>query len=1336
MSRIRPATKTFRWTVLLAGLVVVTAAFAATRNFTHPSSHDTSQQFAVDHVQRDDTPNDPAYDRAEPDDPDGPTSTNLFDERYDLFGFASQLTRQTAIYKAGPHQGQPQISGFNAAGAWKLTRGLPGVDIAILDTGIRWGEPGLRTQVALNTDELPLPQDAEGDTHTDAPLGGFDLNGNGAIDVDDYANDRRASDVNGNGVLDGGDLIEVFSDGVDDDANGFVDDIAGWDFFNDDNNPFDQSSYFAAENHGTGRALNAVERANDGQGGLGVCPECQFIPIRIWDTFVSDPNTFAMGILYATDNGAEVIEGANGSLGHTAFSEAASQYAYDHGVVQTYSGNDLNTGNHNFPANYGHTMLIQGVVADVEGLGTDLGQQAASALNQINNLVNDLTGGLVTLPLGTQLPVSTYFRSANTAQFGGHSSISMEGSTGSQNTGKAAGAAGLVISAARQAGIDLRPDEVRIILEQTAEDILAPNTLGVGIPDPAQPGWDIHFGYGRANLGAAVALAASGEIPPEAAIHEPDWYAPLVGDSVTITGLAGARFADGNNFHWELQWGVGLAPENFTTVSQGNASAPVSVFGQIDLNKVRAALAATTLPPDPAGPVFSLTAPHPFEQQFTVRLVVTGEGIATPGVDRRVFTAIDDETLRPGYPVRLGTGGEAPLRYADLNGDNVAELIIPGMDGLLRVRTRDGGSLSGFPVATQIQYQALAHMQAPGFAALADTAPPREILRGPAVADLDDDGIPEIIDTAGIHIYVWNADGTLVQGFPVSLNMDFCAGEDQRQPDIHRKCGFLGSPAIGHLEGPDAPPSIVAAGLDGHLYAFRPDGTPVPGFPVNLVDPDMPPEDQVLAESINSPAIGDLNGDGYDDVVIATNESYAAGQPSFDSFLAGGPAQLLADVLSQAAGGSSRVYAVSGKTGEFLPGWPIHLSGAIQKTLPMIGPGHNAALVEVNGQQAVVVSTTGGALGLYAPDGTLIRNMQQAVYGPLSNATGRLGQLNLFEYATVGDVNGDGTVDIVKYGLSLLGAANLLLVGQNFPYNHLIGAYAAGTGLPLSAWPVVTDDYQFLSASTIGKVVPGTSSQVLAGTGLGLVHAYDGVTGRDVAGFPKYTGGWLFAPPELSSDGRLAAITREGYLFEWNVPGAPVCQPEWPTFRHDMHNSGNYNHDARPPGSVRNLIAERAANGSVSVSWIAPGDDGLCAAGRADDYRIRVDGKPPQDTPAPGTAGSMDRITLTGLDGASAIVVQAVDEVGNVGYPVQTTLASAGGSDDGGGTGDNNPGDGNAGGGLLIDGGAGGCVLSPDKPFDPIWPSILLLALILAWRRRFSPSAWVTGSRSSSRPDP
>src|SRR5437763_15750227 len=112
------------------------------------------------------------------------------------------------------------------------------------------------------------------------------------------------------------------------------------------------------------------------------------MPNRVWYTFVSDVNTFGLGITYATDNGAKVIEGADGSLYHSAFAEHASNYAYDHGVVQTYSGDDLNTGTHNYPANYGHAMLIQGTVPDSVGLGQNAPSPPGGAPPEPTTTVN------------------------------------------------------------------------------------------------------------------------------------------------------------------------------------------------------------------------------------------------------------------------------------------------------------------------------------------------------------------------------------------------------------------------------------------------------------------------------------------------------------------------------------------------------------------------------------------------------------------------------------------------------------------------------------------------------------------------------------------------------------------------------------------------------------------------------------------------------------------------------------------------------------------------------------------------------------------------------------
>jgi hypothetical protein len=241
-------------------------------------------------------------------------------------------------------------------------------------------------------------------------------------------------------------------------------------------------------------------------------------------------------------------------------------------------------------------------------------------------------------------------------------------------------------------------------------------------------------------------------------------------------------------------------------------------------------------------------------------------------------------------------------------------------------------------------------------------------------------------------------------------------------------------------------------------------------------------------------------------------------------------------------------------------------------------------------------------------------------------------------------------------------------VGQNVPYSHRIGAYDVGTGA--ARFPaLITDDYQFLSSSTVANVAGGTTSQILAGTGLGLVHAYDGATGLDSPGFPKVTGGWLFAPPALSDDGRLAAITREGFLFEWDADEAEPCQTEWPSFRHDQQGSGNYDADGTPPGAPDTLSLEPLGGDRYRLRFRSPGDDGLC--GTAQKYTAEVDGAA-LDLGAPVAGGGAFTKDVTLPAGARRVAIRAVDERDNRGAPgvlERTAPGSGGGAGAGGGGG-------------------------------------------------------------------
>jgi hypothetical protein len=127
---------------------------------------------------------------------------------------------------------------------------------------------------------------------------------------------------------------EVADNGIDDDSNGYIDDIRGWDFIGGTNNPMD------LEGHGT-HVSGTIAAANNGLGMTGIAYDSVIMPVRVLDSQGAGTiSSIASGIRYAVDNGASVI---NLSLGGSNFPEIqeAIEYATSLGsVVVMASGNN------------------------------------------------------------------------------------------------------------------------------------------------------------------------------------------------------------------------------------------------------------------------------------------------------------------------------------------------------------------------------------------------------------------------------------------------------------------------------------------------------------------------------------------------------------------------------------------------------------------------------------------------------------------------------------------------------------------------------------------------------------------------------------------------------------------------------------------------------------------------------------------------------------------------------------------------------------------------------------------------------------------------------------
>ncbi len=161
---------------------------------------------------------------------------------------------------------------------WETITGNDTEVIAILDTGVDWTHPDLVNKIWQNPNETINSQDTDG--------------------------------------------------------NGFVDDIRGWDFVNNDNNPMDDNS------HGTHCAGIAAAETNNGIGISGVSWGAKIMPVKVFQSNgVGYVNQIAEGIWYAAQNGATIFSNSWGGYGESITIRLAFEYAYSKGPIIAAAGN-------------------------------------------------------------------------------------------------------------------------------------------------------------------------------------------------------------------------------------------------------------------------------------------------------------------------------------------------------------------------------------------------------------------------------------------------------------------------------------------------------------------------------------------------------------------------------------------------------------------------------------------------------------------------------------------------------------------------------------------------------------------------------------------------------------------------------------------------------------------------------------------------------------------------------------------------------------------------------------------------------------------------------------
>jgi hypothetical protein len=981
-------------------------------------------------------------------------------------------------------------TGIGADRAWRSTAGRVDVVIAVLDSGIMWDDSSLPKKHYLNPGELPFPQ------RGDIPGTVYDLNGDGVFNIDDWAEDPRVDWASGQDfadtMLDPSDLIATFSDSIDDDGNGYLDDISGWDFYENDNDPYDDTRF----DHGTYEAQESMRPGEDGQG-IGVCPNCMAMSLRVGDSFVAEGEAFGLAVLYATDNGAAIIQEALGTYSNSSLTQEAMQYAWEHDVLVIASAADETAYHPNAPGINPHAIYVHAITHS----DTDENRSYLAYSNCTNH--------------GARLDASA----TSTGCSSGATAIT-------------AGTAGLLVSAARDVGLSLSAPELFFLLVNEADDIAINSDNSDPTIYPTYPGWDRMSGAGRINAWRSVEEVVAGKIPPVAFIESPGWYQyvdPEVSDTLDVEGVVSARAGVQS---WVLKAGFGLEPEELVTVASGTSAAE-GLLGSIELKNI-AGLDPELRPADYAPGTNQIGREDAVNQwTLSIRLEVT-DSTGKTSMGRKVVHVHRDPDLLPGFPLQTGASLESSPKVVDLNGDGKAEILIVDSDGKVHAFQSDGTELPGWPASLELLEEvdpALDnHLNAPAWTVL-DTERRSTAVATPAIADTDGDGAPEVfVASARGQLWCFEPDATACSGFPVSPDPAL-----PDNPDAIIEDGFLGSPSLGDLDG-DGRLEVAIGGMDGKVYAYKQSGERLSGFPVSLVYPGS----EKLARITVGLAIGDLNGDGKDDIVVPTNE-----------------------VLDDE---HTALYAISG-TGEFLPGWPVRVWGLMVDALPLVGTGFHGPVVlldlDKDGSLEIFGAALAGDFNIWKADGSVVDSLPYArsVYGEGSNVSDP-SFIPLMTIPAVGDLDGDGVPDLIAPGSGIDYATGMENDGTRTDFDHTLAVWSGASGELLSGFPRQLEDLGFLISPIAVDLDADGLQEAIMGSGGFMVHAWN-KDGKEPSGWPKFTGQWVMSSPavgDVDGDGRLELVvgTRSGGVFAWKTTTEVGGSAGWLSKGHDDRNTHNY----------------------------------------------------------------------------------------------------------------------------------------------------------------------------------
>jgi subtilisin family serine protease/subtilisin-like proprotein convertase family protein len=277
----------------------------------------------------------------------------------------SQYSQQWALGNSG--------NGIDAQDAWNTTTGSRKTIVAVMDTGADYNHQDLYENIWINQAEIPASR----------MKNLIDVDGDGLItfvDLNDPRNQGKGkiTDVNGDGRIDAADILSPmqkdssgndtgyggWADGVSEDGSGYVDDLVGWNFVANNNQPYDDNG------HGTHVSGIIGAQGNNSVGVAGVDWSVSLMELKFMDSSGHGSiSSYVNALNFAVKHGAKISNNSWAGGATSALFDALNS-ARNQGVIIIAAAGNYGANSDSspvYPADYNLDNIISVAATDSSG---------------------------------------------------------------------------------------------------------------------------------------------------------------------------------------------------------------------------------------------------------------------------------------------------------------------------------------------------------------------------------------------------------------------------------------------------------------------------------------------------------------------------------------------------------------------------------------------------------------------------------------------------------------------------------------------------------------------------------------------------------------------------------------------------------------------------------------------------------------------------------------------------------------------------------------------------------------------------------------------------------